>query len=216
MLPLLKQQFPIDRARMRLKLAVPLDVRDALEAELRAKDAVVEGEEMAGGAASLIVQVEPGLFRDLHNFLQTQAHGAGRIEVMNLAVMAEGASADEFANMTSAMARATLASNTAAAAAAAQEAGPGPGSAAAGRVPGMSSPAALLKRGQQREAAAAPAASGGSGGDVVYARGPIADLPEAHASRKVRSKAVLALVHVDHTGTYTNTCTAIKVLLVPY
>lgn len=46
-------------------------------------------------------QVEPGAFRDLHAFLQgPAARGGGRLEVLSLAVMAEGATADEFASAT--------------------------------------------------------------------------------------------------------------------
>lgn len=136
------------------------------------------------------MQVEPGLFRDLHTFLQTQTGGAGRIEVMALAVMAEGASADEFANMTSAMARATLGGTSTSAGASAAttswglsqaEAGPGSAAAAEHRPPGMSAPTAHLKR-----TVATQRVEGGSSGDVVYPRGPIDALPEVHASRKVR------------------------------
>lgn len=41
-------------------------------------------------------QVDPGLFRELHQLLNTLAPGKGRLDIINLAVMNEGASADEF------------------------------------------------------------------------------------------------------------------------
>ncbi len=38
------------------------------------------------------------MFRDLNTFMQTSSRGAGRLEVLSLAVMAEGATAEDFAN----------------------------------------------------------------------------------------------------------------------
>lgn len=80
-----------------------------------------------------------------------------------MAVMEEGSTADEFA------ARAAAA---AAAQAAAQPAASTSAPAAAPRAP-VARPAARQ-------------AGGASGGEVVYAKGPISDIPEQYASRKER------------------------------
>ncbi len=86
---------------------------------------------------SLPLQVEPGAFRDLHAFLQgPAARGGGRLEVLSLAVMAQGATADEFASATFAVVAPAAAPAAAAAGerlAAHGEAGQqGPGEAAQG------------------------------------------------------------------------------------
>lgn len=57
-LQLLKERFPIERARMRLKVALPMDAREALEAELASREAEVEqGAEEGSGMWAVVVQV---------------------------------------------------------------------------------------------------------------------------------------------------------------
>lgn len=65
-------------------------------------------------------QVEPGAFRELHTFMQATTQGQGRLEVLSLAVTAEGASAEEFAGYV-AVSQPTNAAPSAAAVAAAAE-----------------------------------------------------------------------------------------------
>lgn len=120
-------------------------------------------------------QVDPGVFREMHTFMQSTTKGRGRVEVVSFAVTAEGATAEEFAASAPTHASSAAAANShVLTTMPAQPVRPVP----------MASPA---KR------AVAPRATAGSGGDgggskgeVVYARGPIAGLPEAHASRKER------------------------------
>lgn len=127
--------------------------------------------------AHACLQVEPGVFRDLHTFMQSSMKGKGRVEVLSFAVTAEGATADEFAASSSQqqVTRASLPT-------------PEPGATVLG------SPSHSIRRELPAAVApvAVPAAHRGShaavssGGEVVYARGPIAELPEAHASRRER------------------------------
>lgn len=56
-LPLLQARFPIQRARMRLKLQVPEQHQQALLDALDAAGSVVEGIEQAGSAAVVVTQV---------------------------------------------------------------------------------------------------------------------------------------------------------------
>ena len=44
------------------------------------------------------MKVEPGAFRDIHNRLQSEMHGKGRVEVLAMSVVAEGSQSDEFSN----------------------------------------------------------------------------------------------------------------------
>jgi ribosome maturation protein SDO1 len=56
-LPLLQARFPIQRARMRLKLQVPAQHQQALLHNLDAAGSVVEGIEQAGAHTVVVTQV---------------------------------------------------------------------------------------------------------------------------------------------------------------
>ncbi|EFJ42254.1 hypothetical protein VOLCADRAFT_83724 [Volvox carteri f. nagariensis] len=117
-LPLLQKEFPIERARMRLKLSVPVGSQQELEQLLQREAAEVQSLDVGGGAAggvcTAVALVEPGSFRNLHNFIQQQSAASsrggvgGRLEVLSLAVMAEGATVEEFANWIGAAAAAAV------------------------------------------------------------------------------------------------------------
>jgi hypothetical protein len=191
-LPLLRGQFRIERARMRLKLTAPAAVRAALGELLEERGGVLESEAPGGGgggggACSLTVQVDPGAFRDLHAFMQREAQHQGRIEVLSFAVTTEGGgdAGGEYA--------AALEAAAAVAAAAAPRPAAGADDGAAGatapRAVGAATAAARRSRG-----ALGVGGGGGSGGGeapgpsgrVVYEKGPVGALPEAFASRKER------------------------------
>jgi ribosome maturation protein SDO1 len=59
-LPLLQARFPIQRARMRLKLQVPGQHQQALLDSLDAAGSVVEGIEQAGDHTVVVTQVGTG------------------------------------------------------------------------------------------------------------------------------------------------------------
>jgi hypothetical protein len=170
---------------MRLRLTLPASSRAALGSLLEERGGRVEAEAPSdgGAACSLTVQVEPGVFRDLHAFMQGGAKHEGRIEVLSFAVTTEGGGDDG----------GEYAAALAAAAAVSAAAGPRPG----GGDEADAAPAAAAPRPLGAAAAAARRSRGalGGGGDgdgaapsgrVVYERGPIAGLPEAFASRRER------------------------------
>ncbi|KAJ9524185.1 hypothetical protein QJQ45_004976 [Haematococcus lacustris] len=173
-LKVLQGRFPIQRARMRLRLALPLEHQAALMEQLEGGEVTLEGSEVQGAATfSATVQVEPGLFRQLHAFMQSTARGKGRLEVISFAVTAEGASADEFG------------------------AQPPPATPPTPLPSSPTSPDQEASRGEARGTTGAPAAAAagqGSGAagpappcsSVLYPAGPIAGLPEAHAQRRER------------------------------
>lgn len=59
-LPLLKSRFPIERARMRLKLLVPLGCKDELLELVRAQGGAVEEQDLIGGLNDVLRLVEVG------------------------------------------------------------------------------------------------------------------------------------------------------------
>ena len=225
MLPSLQAQFRIERARMRLRLTTPAFARAALAALLAERGATVEAEVATGAAeapgasssgggggggaggsgasaaaaaaaASLTVQVDPGAFRDLHAFMQSEARGEGRIEVLSFAVTAEGGEGGGGGDYAAALANAAAAAAAPpppagpSAGAAAEESGSGGGyygsyGGAAAAAPAR--PAAAAPRRAPLGGAGGAADDGaGASGRVVYARGPVAALPDAFASRRER------------------------------
>lgn len=116
-------------------------------------------------------QVEPGVFRELHNFMQDTTNRHGRIEVLSFAVTSEAAAGSEDFNTIS------PADEQPAAAAAAVVGQP--------TTPSVVSPSrrpAAASRQQREDSVAASAAAS----NVVYKRGAIEGLPEEFASRKER------------------------------
>jgi hypothetical protein len=74
-LPLLQQQIPIQRARMRLRLQAPLAHQEALLSELALRpDVSIELVEEAGGAASIQLQVRPAASTLLLALSSTPGH----------------------------------------------------------------------------------------------------------------------------------------------
>ncbi|GIL54427.1 hypothetical protein Vafri_9964 [Volvox africanus] len=211
-LPLLQNEFPIERARMRLKLSVPVQAQQELEQLLQTEAADVQSLDVgAGGLCTVVAQVEPGAFRNLHTFMQTSTRGTGRLEVLSLAVMAEGASADEFANWgapATGMGTGRQALPPGAEAAVGrptEQSTPGPyaaveGCQAAGAsvsTSGRSAPAAIAAAGSGRRGGSSGRDAGGPGAEqlqqVVYPRGPVSGIPDEHASRKERFAELDAL-----------------------
>jgi ribosome maturation protein SDO1 len=175
-LPVLQQRFPIQRARMRLKLSVPIEAQGALLDDLDARGAMLESSDARGGTFTVLVQVDPGVFRELHTSVQQgAARGMGRIEVVSFAVLAEGATAEEFGASSAAHAARELAGLSLAAGStgAAQQLEP-PGATTSG-------PDHAVRKG----AAGAEGGQAPGVGEVVY-RGGIAGIPEAHAQRRER------------------------------
>jgi hypothetical protein len=184
---------------------VPAQHQQELLDMLNAAAAAVEDVEAGGSSSTVIAQVEPGVFRDLHTFMQDTTLRQGRVEVLSFVVTAADAAAGSVEDFN------TLPS--AAAASGPAGAGPGsladqqqqqwdaaasPASAAAAAAPSgrLHHPSRHRPLGAAAAAVAAGAGSSGggssnggsssSGGKVLYARGPIAGLPEEYASRRER------------------------------
>uniref|UniRef100_A0A7S3VGJ4 SBDS family rRNA metabolism protein n=1 Tax=Dunaliella tertiolecta TaxID=3047 RepID=A0A7S3VGJ4_DUNTE len=204
-LPLLQKHFPIQRARMRLKLSVPVAQHQEMVDKLKSYDAVIESSDTLPQAATFVVLVDPGLFRHLNTFLQSTMNGKGRMEVVNFAVMAEGITADAFASETiqtstssrgaAVVAHPSTSLHPTTQSAVGQQPSPlsphsdalaapaGVGAAATGLAPAATGPV-----GAAAVPTAVPRKSPGphmEASPVVY-RGPISQLPEEHASRRER------------------------------
>ncbi|GAX74278.1 hypothetical protein CEUSTIGMA_g1727.t1 [Chlamydomonas eustigma] len=188
-LPMLKAKFPIQRARMRLKVSAPIESEQALMEMVDSYDAVIENIDYAEGLVSVVVQIEPGAFRDLHNRLQGGMQGRGRVEVLAMTVVAEGLQLDEFSALPAPPPQTFMSVPTV------QEPAVAHGLLSAANVEktfqarGMESVSTSDSQGKELVCCtnnpAALTTHSLSVSDVVY-RGTVEDLPEAHASRKER------------------------------
>jgi ribosome maturation protein SDO1 len=187
-LPLLRHRFPIERARMRLKMLIPLDSADELNTLLSAKAAVMEERDLVGNLLSVVCLIDPGAFRAIHALVQG-AGGGGRVEVLALAATTEDADATagiedlSLGGRTSLPAGATFAAIDSNAVIAIDEPARSSAVGSSGFMVATSSNAATFPRRSHVAKAAGP----GSSNDIVlYPRGPVTELPEEHASRKER------------------------------
>jgi hypothetical protein len=175
-LPLLQAQFPIVRARMRFRLQAPTAAAAALQAAMDGAGATVEAEETRGGSVLVTCVADPGCYRAFEAFARSDAcAGGGRLEVLSQAVFGGQDGADAEPERLPVPVSAAL-PVTAVDEAASQLR------------------AAVLLRDPPR-ASPAPADPGPlvPAFTVVYPRGPVAKLPEAHAARRERFSELEAL-----------------------
>jgi ribosome maturation protein SDO1 len=174
----LEGRLPIQRARMRLRLLVPLGAKEELTEMLAARGAVVEERGLQAGMVAVTCLVEPGAYRPLHA-LAAGAGSGGRVDVLALAVAADEPDAE------TSLPPALFIT--------------GPSAPPDGGLELAARPSGALASSGFAPAAAvasvpAPRAAPTSGtAPVVCSRGPIAELPEEHASRRERFSELDAL-----------------------
>lgn len=90
MIQILKNEIPIERAQMRVRIL--LTGKDAR----KTKDKVVklattvEDENWESGTANIVCLIDPGNFRSLDEMIRTETKGTGQFELLNLKEMVEG------------------------------------------------------------------------------------------------------------------------------
>lgn len=100
-LPLLQQSLSIERAKMRLKLQVPVVYAAELQSNLEQLDAEIEAKDANPERRAFICLIDPGKYRQLHNIIQDTTKGEGQMELLNLAAQKEGITTNSTANQTS-------------------------------------------------------------------------------------------------------------------
>ena len=133
----------------------------------------------------LVCLVEPGIFRSVHAFIQTSSGGSGRLEVLALAATAEMDVDAAVATTAGGIEGLSLGGGGGGGAQPPreQQTGGAGGGVALGTSSGFVAAASAAAAPAPRPASRGAAASGGT---VVYPRGPVAGLPEEHASRRER------------------------------
>jgi hypothetical protein len=149
--------------------------------QMRSADAVL----VSYHAHAFLPQVEPGVFRNLHHFMQDITHRTGRIEVLSFAVTVMDGGSEDFNTLSApSTAPPPVPSTLASVAEGLRGTGDNEASASGRTEPagGRQQHAARAQRGT----AAAGGEAAGSSGRVLYARGLIEGLPQEYASRKER------------------------------
>jgi len=91
---LLKDKIPIERAQMRLNLSVPTKDAKKIKEQLEKLFSSLEKEEW-GEMYTATCLIDPGNFRPMDDLIKKESKGKGTVEVLNLAVQAEGDSTIE-------------------------------------------------------------------------------------------------------------------------
>ncbi len=192
-LPVLKSRFPIERARMRLRITIPLTGGDELKDLLNSKAAAIEEQDLHGSMLTLVCLLDPGAYRAVHALVQGAGAG-GRVEVVALAATAVETDATagieslslaskpvviiQDQQISSADGSFFVSGPTAV--------GAPPSTAATNTAAGSSGFMAARPVSAPVIRRAAPGTEDASSFIVLYPRGPLAALPEEHASRKER------------------------------
>jgi ribosome maturation protein SDO1 len=167
-LPKLQEIFPIKRAEMRFAAVVPSAKEESLMAFVRENSGKVETNDLSASEASVTFTMDPSTYRALDKLVK---ECKGRLEVVTLAVTDETTTSGTFDQDTM---KATAAKQTAM-----EKAEEALSKIEISR-PVVQPMAPTQTRATQLETLSA------SDANILVPRGPIADLPEEHASRKER------------------------------
>ncbi|KAK9843963.1 hypothetical protein WJX81_000571 [Elliptochloris bilobata] len=176
-LPQLQSKLRIERARMRLRLVTPLSAKPELDRLLAAQGANIEYQDLGlnGQQLTTVCLADPGCYRAIHALAASLP--GGRLEVIALAATGEGSAQDAFDAGPAAPMRPAAAAPAAEPVLASEERRNGVAAAPAG---------AARPAPQRRASEPGAHAQPDPGAEVLYAAGPIAELPERYAARRER------------------------------
>uniref|UniRef100_A0A182Q2Y2 Ribosome maturation protein SBDS n=1 Tax=Anopheles farauti TaxID=69004 RepID=A0A182Q2Y2_9DIPT len=88
---LLRETIPLERAKMRLKVALPAKEAKRLKERIaKLSSTVTEAEEWEGERLMLTCLIDPGHFREMDEIIRSETKGSGALEVLNLKEIKEG------------------------------------------------------------------------------------------------------------------------------
>lgn len=81
----IKSQIPLERAQMRLRLTVPLDVSKKILSTLKQVPSLInEKEEKVDDVIIVVCLIDPGQFRRIDELLRNETQGKGHLELVDL------------------------------------------------------------------------------------------------------------------------------------
>ncbi|XP_058817966.1 ribosome maturation protein SBDS [Topomyia yanbarensis] len=87
---LLQATIPLERAKMRLKVALPRKEAKRLKEKIAKLCSPVESEQWEGDQLVMTCLIDPGHYREMDEIIQTETKGHGVLEVLNLKEIKEG------------------------------------------------------------------------------------------------------------------------------
>lgn len=87
-IPLIREQMPIERAKMRIRVALPAKEAKQIKEKLVPLMSEIEVEDWQGGDLELIGLIEPGVFRQVEELIPTRKQC--RLELLSLKDVVEG------------------------------------------------------------------------------------------------------------------------------
>ncbi|KAL1917344.1 uncharacterized protein VTP21DRAFT_5000 [Calcarisporiella thermophila] len=82
--------IPIQRAQMRLRVALPAKEAKRIKEKLASLTSKIEEEDTAGSEYEMICLIDPGHFRVINELVQQEAKGKGQVELLSLRDIHEG------------------------------------------------------------------------------------------------------------------------------
>ena len=190
-LPILKKRFPIERAKMRLRILIPLHGKDELYELLSKNEATIENQDLKD--SNMLYQtclIDPGAFRKVHNVVQSIG-GGGRVEVIALAASGDNVDAPaglESLSLNKGPERSTKGEHMAESNKSSDKTTDAShvDTKVIGRSGFVAAPSANSLGQNTAVRRSAPELKESDTDTIVYSRGRISDLPEDYASRKER------------------------------
>lgn len=87
---LLKENMPLERARMKLKIVFSGKEARKLKEKVVKLAGSVEQEDWEGANVTLICVIDPGLYRQMDEIVRSETKGQGILELLNLKEVVEG------------------------------------------------------------------------------------------------------------------------------
>ncbi|XP_063220771.1 ribosome maturation protein SBDS [Bacillus rossius redtenbacheri] len=89
-IPQLKATMPIERAQMRLRVALGGKEARKLRDKVARLATSVEAEDWSGGELSMVCLIDPGHYREMDDIVRNETKGNGRLELVDLKEVMEG------------------------------------------------------------------------------------------------------------------------------
>ena len=89
-IPQLKTVMPLERAQMRVRIAISGKEARKLRDKLAKLIAKIESEEWNNGSLDMVCLIDPGHYREIDELVRAETKGLGIVELLNLKEITEG------------------------------------------------------------------------------------------------------------------------------
>ncbi|KAK6014135.1 rRNA metabolism protein, SBDS family, partial [Ostertagia ostertagi] len=89
-IPMLREAIRLERAKMRIRIAMPSHEAKITHSRLKALFSELELEDWAEGGLEMVGLIEPGSFRATDELVRNESKGHGRLEILSLKEVREG------------------------------------------------------------------------------------------------------------------------------